>query len=70
MGIDLLYAGDNDRLFVVDNRGVLLPGFRSKMNRVDELESLDPSSQSSDVGGVMVLHEKGLGHHEEVMAFS
>ena len=65
-----MYAGDNDPLFVIDKRGVLLLGFRSKMNRVDEFESLDLSSQSSDVGGVMVPHEKGLGHHEEVMAFS
>ena len=65
-----MYAGDNDPLVVVDKGGVLLLGFRSKMNRVDELESLDLSSQSSDVGGVMVPHEKGLEHHEEVMAFS
>jgi len=44
---DLLYAGDYDKLFVVDKRGVLLPSFRSKTNhRVDEFESLDLSSQS------------------------
>lgn len=48
--IDLLYTGDCDRLFVVDKRSVLLPGFRSKMKRVDELESLDLSSHSSHVG--------------------
>ena len=37
--IDLMYAGDNDPLFVVDKRGALLLGFRNKMNHVDELES-------------------------------
>lgn len=34
--IDTLYAGDCDRLIVVDSRGRLLPGFRSRMNRVSD----------------------------------
>lgn len=47
--IDLLYTGDCDRLFVVDRRGVLLPGFRSQMGRDGDADSMvdDESSISS-----------------------
>jgi hypothetical protein len=41
--IDALFMGDNDRLFVLDKRGRLLPGFRQKV-----LSSpLDPENVSS-----------------------
>ena len=54
--IDLLYSGDNDRLFVVDKRGQLLPGFRSRMHRGNDLEySVDDRSSDgsgSDTAGV------------------
>lgn len=33
--MDQIYLGDNDRLIVVDKRGKLLPGFRSKMSRTE-----------------------------------
>lgn len=34
--MDQIYLGDNDRLIVVDKKGQLLPGFRSRMNRTDD----------------------------------
>ena len=37
--MDEMYLGDNDRLIVVGNRGKLLPGFRSRMNRARDLET-------------------------------
>lgn len=30
--LDAIYLGDNDRLFVVDKRGRLLPGFAGRYN--------------------------------------
>lgn len=62
--IDLLFSGDCDRLFVVDRRGVLLPGFRSRMNRVNELEFLEQvssGSSSKEEGGVEHEELKGSG---------
>jgi len=47
---------------------VLLPGFRSKINRVDELERFDSSSHSSDVGGMIVSNKKWLVHKLEITA--
>lgn len=62
--IDLLYTGDCDRLFVVDKRGVLLPGFRSKMDRPD-LESIDDrSSESSGLEKVLAQNEKSGSRHD------
>ncbi|KAH6986655.1 general substrate transporter [Ilyonectria destructans] len=34
--MDQIYLGDNDRLIVVDGKGRLLPGFRSRMNRTHD----------------------------------
>lgn len=36
----MIYMGDNDRLFVVNRRGRLLPGFRSRMKAHDHSEDL------------------------------
>ena len=33
--MDTIYMGDNDRLFVINKRGRLLPGFRSRMKAED-----------------------------------
>ena len=33
--MDMIYLGDNDRLFVVNKRGRLLPGFGSRMSDAD-----------------------------------
>lgn len=45
--IDLLFTGDNDRVFVVNKKGQLLPGFRSKMDRKDDIEFGDAASNAS-----------------------
>lgn len=46
--MDVLYLGDNNRLFVVNTWGKLLPGFRSRMNRLDDSElNIDEGLSSS-----------------------
>lgn len=49
--MDHIYEGDNDRLLVVDKRGILLPGFRSKMKHFE-------SSGEGDEVGKPTTHEK------------
>lgn len=63
--IDLLYTDDCDRLFVVDKRGVLLPGFRSKMGREGDADSMvdDGSDTSSND---RVVGEKAVAKHREM----
>jgi hypothetical protein len=42
--LDAIYLGDNDRLFVVDKRGRLLPGFAGRYNH----ESTDSSLEAGE----------------------
>ena len=39
--LDAIYLGDNDRLFVVDKRGRLLPGFRGRYDHEPAESSLE-----------------------------
>ncbi|KAI4207682.1 MAG: hypothetical protein LQ349_009828, partial [Xanthoria aureola] len=64
--IDLLYTGGCARLFVVDGRGVLLPGFRSKMGSEGDADSMvddDSSTSSSNERGL--VGEKAVARHRE-----
>ncbi|KAL8852639.1 MAG: hypothetical protein Q9221_002519 [Calogaya cf. arnoldii] len=63
--IDLLYTGNCDRLFVVDKRGVLLPGFRSRMGREGDADSMvDDGSETSS--NDRVVGEKAVAKHREM----
>lgn len=44
-GIDDIFMGENDRLFVVSKTGKLLPGFRSQYKRTVQAEN-----ENHDVG--------------------
>ena len=46
--MDEIYMGDNDRLFVVDKRGRLLPGFRSRMKDGEQPEAAVSEDSSSE----------------------
>lgn len=37
--MDSIYFGDNDRLFVIDKRGRLLPGFRNNLTHAEDMEA-------------------------------
>lgn len=52
--MDTIYMGDNDRLFVVDGRGRLLPGFRSRMDRELDPEMMDGNLVPDSSSGVSV----------------
>lgn len=52
--MDTIYMGDNDRLFVIDKHGRLLPGFRSRMDREQDPEMMDASSAPDSESGVSV----------------
>ncbi|PCG93671.1 Major facilitator superfamily domain, general substrate transporter [Penicillium occitanis (nom. inval.)] len=58
--IDALFMGDNDRLFVVDKRGRLLPGFRQKAwSPLDpENGSTQDDAEKGKDGGLHVDHQE------------
>ncbi|KAL1988465.1 hypothetical protein VTN96DRAFT_9520 [Rasamsonia emersonii] len=59
--MDMMYLGDNDRLIVVDRRGRLLPGFRSRMNRNEH----DPEMTTVAVDASSGADEKISAEHKE-----
>lgn len=50
--MDAIYMGDNDRLFVVDKRGRLRPGFRSRMKDEGAETASGPEVDWSEGGSV------------------
>jgi len=58
--LDALFMGDNDRIFVIDKRGRLLPGFRQKKSL-----SLDPESMISQDGAEFSKDEGVQVNHQE-----
>jgi MFS family permease len=60
--MDTMYLGDNDRLIVVDRRGKLLPGFRSRMHRKHDPEMVTSAVAADSSSGV---DEKISTEHKE-----
>lgn len=59
--MDMMYLGDNDRLIIVDRRGRLLPGFRSRMHRSEH----DPEMSAVAVDSSSCADEKISAVHKE-----
>ncbi|KAI9815140.1 MAG: hypothetical protein M1827_002983 [Pycnora praestabilis] len=64
--IDALYLGDNDRLFVIDRKGKILPGFGSRMSRPDNVDPMLDDGQSSSLSNSSPDEEKATARHREV----